>query len=85
MALQCVWSPEFHPQQQRKREYRIIKYLGLFPSNSFLVVVILLASRFAHRKDYFLVAPFPLPTESDNFSKIFMRVSDCHFAAGNDN
>lgn len=53
VPLPCAWSPGFHPRHQRKKEYRIIKHLGLFPSNSFFFfiwVVILLASRFPHKK-----------------------------------
>lgn len=52
VALPCARSPGFHPRHQRKKEYRIIKHLGFFPSNYyfFFWVVILLASRFPHKK-----------------------------------
>lgn len=60
VTLQCAWSPRFHPQHQRKKkEYRIIKYLGLFPSNSFFGVVILLASRFTYKKRLLFSGVFP--------------------------
>lgn len=89
VALPCARSPGFHPRHQRKKEYRIIKHLGLFPSNSFFFFFLSCHSFGkvdSHTKrDYFSVVSFPLPTESDNVSKFFMRVSDCHFAAGNDN
>lgn len=46
-------EPRVPSPAQRKREGRIMKYLGLLPSNPFSVAVILLVSRFTHKKDYF--------------------------------
>lgn len=63
VALPCARSPGFHPRHQRKKEYRIIKHLGLFPSNSFFFFFFELSffwqSRFPHKKRLLFSGVFP--------------------------